>query len=268
MPKAAAANYRFDLTGKVALICGGGGALGAAVGRGFAQHGADVAIADLRPEAAEAAAAACAATGAKRTLALPLDLTREADVDAAVHQVSEKLGGLDILVTVAGSGVGRPVLEMTLEEFNHSLGLYLSGAFLACRAAGRQMVRQGRGGSVINVSSIASLVALGRGTAGYAAAKAGLNALTREAALEWAPHRIRVNAIAPSQFRTPALDKVLDDPKLGGRETLSAKMLANIPLGRFGEPEDLVGPCIFLACDAAAMVTGHVMLVDGGYTIR
>jgi NAD(P)-dependent dehydrogenase (short-subunit alcohol dehydrogenase family) len=123
-------------------------------------------------------------------------------------------------------------------------------------------------GSIIHISSIASARALGRGTGTYAAAKAGVNALVRELAVELAPHGIRANAIAPCQFRTTSFEAVLDNPRFGGREALTARMLGRIPLGRFGQPDEIVGPCVFLASAASSMVTGHVLLVDGGYTAQ
>ena len=127
------------------------------------------------------------------------------------------------------------------------------------------MVEAGHGGSVIHMSSIASVRALGRGLGVYAATKAGINALVRELAVEWAPYNIRVNALAPCQFKTIAFEGLLNDPRFGGKKSLTEKMLSKIPLNRFGEPDEIVGPCIFLASDASSMVTGHVLFVDGGY---
>lgn len=261
------ASARFDLRGQAALVLGAAGGLGAAVSTGLADHGAAVALADFRGEEAQALAEQIAAAGGKAA-AIACDGRVEADIDRAVRHCRDSFGGLDVVVNLVCSARLCPVLDMPAEQFDETIHSCLRSAFLISQAAGRAMVEQGRGGSVIHVSSIAGSAALGRGTGVYAAAKAGVNALVRELAIEWAPHGIRVNAVAPCQFRTPPLERLLDDPKFGGREALTAKMLANIPLGRLGEPEDLAGPCIFLASRAAAMVTGHVLFVDGGYTAR
>ena len=162
----------------------------------------------------------------------------------------------------------KRALVMTQEEFDRTMALCLRGAFLCSREVARRMVEQGSGGSIVHMSSIASAVALGRGTGAYAAAKAGINALVRETAVEWAADAIRVNAIAPCQFNTPSLQKVLNDSSLGKKEDLVEAMVSKIPLGRFGEPDDIVGPALFLASSDSAMVTGQVLFVDGGYTAQ
>ena len=137
----------------------------------------------------------------------------------------------------------------------------LTGYFLCARAAGARMVPAGRGGSVINMSSITGSSALGRGNFAYSVSKGGVNQLTRELAVEWARHRIRVNAIQPAQFHNAAWDEMLADPS---KRELVEHVVAGIPLGRFGEPVEMVGPVVFLASDAAAMVTGILLPVDGG----
>lgn len=134
-----------------------------------------------------------------------------------------------------------------------------------CQEVGRHMVARATG-SIINISSVASVVALGRGTAPYSAVKAGVNALTRELAVEWARSGVRVNAVAPCQIDTPELRSVLNNPQFVPEELMD-KWLNAIPLGRLGKPEEIVGPCIFLASDLSSLVTGHILMADGGYTI-
>ena len=256
---------RFCLAGKVALITAGAGGFGSVISRGFAEHGADVAVTDINAEGAEAVAESVRAMG-RKSLSAICDITSDEQVERAVRMTVEKLGRLDILMNIAGVAILKPTLDMATTEFQHTLNSCLTGVFRTSKAAGAVMAEQGDGGSVIHMSSIASAIALGRGTGAYAAAKAGLNAMVRELAVEWAGHNIRTNAIAPCQFRTIGFEELLDDPRFGGREALTKKMLSRIPIGHFGRPEDIVGPAIFLASDASAMVTGHVLFVDGGYT--
>jgi len=256
---------RFDLAGRVALVTGGAGAIGSAVALGLAEHGAGVAVTDLDVDRAEAVAGRIRALG-RAAAALPCDVRSQPLVAAAVAGTLEKLGRIDVLVHTAGYGVLKPLLEMPLGEFEQNVAAFLTSAFVVGQAVARVMVAQGTGGSIVHISSIASARALGRGTGAYAAAKAGLNALVRESAVEWAPHGIRVNAVAPCQIRTPSLDRLLDSGLHGGREALTQRMISRIPLGRLGEPDEIAGPCIFLASDAASLVTGQVLFVDGGNT--
>jgi len=261
----AAARGRFDLSGRVALVTGGAGAIGSAVALGLAGHGADVAVTDLERDRAEAVAGRVRGLG-RRASAAVCDVRSPHQIDAAVAGTLAELGRIDVLVHTAGYGVLKPLLEMPREEFEANLAAFLTSAFLVGQAVAKAMVRQGTGGSIIHISSIASARALGRGTGAYAAAKAGLNALVRESAVEWAPHGIRVNAVGPCQIRTPSLDRLLDSGLHGGREALTQRMISRIPMGRLGEPEEIAGPCIFLASDAASLVTGQVLFVDGGNT--
>jgi NAD(P)-dependent dehydrogenase (short-subunit alcohol dehydrogenase family) len=172
---------------------------------------------------------------------------------------------LDILVNLAGRGSLKSATEVSLEEWDHIMNVFLRSTFLFCQAVGKHMIQRGSG-SIINISSIASLVALGRGVAPYSAAKAGINALTRELAVEWARKGVRVNAIAPCRILTTPLQDQLDDPATDA-EALMASWTDNIPIGRLGKPEEIVGPVIFLASSASSLVTGHILTVDGGYTI-
>jgi len=255
----------FDLSGRCALVTGAGGGMGREISRGFAHHGADLACLDLTEELASPGLEAVRLQG-RRALPVGCDVRDPEAIRAAVERVLQAFQRIDILVNLAGSSVMRPALEYTLDDWSHMMNTYLRSTFLFCQTVGRHMVERGSG-SIINVSSIAGQVALGRGTAPYGAAKAGVNALTRELALEWARKGVRVNAIAPCQINTPQLQQVLNDPQFD-RQTLLATWLNAIPMGRLGEPEEVVGPCIFLASNASSLVTGHVLLVDGGYTAK
>lgn len=256
----------FSLKSQKVLVTAAAGGFGKAISKALAQHGAQVVLTDVQEDALFSLTEEIRDSGAVAH-ATVCDVTSTEQVESAIEFAVEKVGGIDILVNIAGGAVMKPVLEMNEDEFNQTLNLSLTGAFRVSRAVAKVMIAKGGGGSIIHMSSISSAIALGRGTGAYAAAKSGLNALVRELAVEWATHGIRVNAIAPCQFMTPGLEKVLDDPCFGGREALVEKMLSKIPLGRFGECEDIVGPVVFLASQASAMVTGHILFVDGGYTV-
>ncbi len=251
---------RFKLTGKRALVFGAAGGIGAAVAQGLAEAGATLMLCDLQDGPLQTLADRLRGAATFRC-----DVGEAAQVERAVAQAAARLGGIDVVVNLAYSATLMPIAQMTPEDFGRTLNACLTGTFHVSHFAGKQLIEQGRGGSVVHFSSIAGMAALGRGTGAYAAAKGGVNALVRELAIEWGPQRIRVNAIAPCQTRTPALQRVLDDPRFGGQESLEVKMVSKIPLGRLAEAADMVGPVLFLASEASAMVTGHVLLVDGGY---
>ncbi|MBA2576184.1 MAG: SDR family oxidoreductase [Euzebyaceae bacterium] len=250
----------FGLAGRAALVTGGARGLGEAIARGLAAAGAAVAVVDLDARGAETVAAALRAEGAD-ALGLGCDVGEEAQAGAAVARAVEAFGALDVLVANAGIGDRSPAEDMTVEQWDRVLRVNLRGMWLFDQLAGRHMIQRGAGGSIINMASVAGQVGVTTGNANYAASKGGAIALTRCLAIEWAPHGIRVNAIAPTHFRTPLVDDAL-----GQRPELEAYFLGNIPLGRLGEPGDIVGPAVFLASPASAMVTGHVLNVDGGHT--
>lgn len=258
---------RFGLAGKVALVTAGAGGFGQAISLGLAEYGADVVVTDIQVDAAETIAKKIRDMG-QRAYSAYCDTMNTEQVEQAVALTVQKLGHIDILINIAGTGILKPATDMAIEEFQAMIDSCLTGTFRTLRASGRAMIKQGNGGSIILMSSISSVAALGRGTGAYAAAKAGVNALVRELAVEWAPYNIRVNALAPCQFKTITFEKFLDNPKYGGREAFTKKLLGNIPLGKFGAPDEIVGPTIFLASNASSMVTGHVLFVDGGYTAR
>jgi NAD(P)-dependent dehydrogenase (short-subunit alcohol dehydrogenase family) len=256
----------FGLNGKHALVTGAGGGLGLAISQGFADFGAHVACLDISEEAANNAAEAVRRSGDQESFPIICDVRDPAQIAGAVDGVLKRFGKIDILVNAAGNGILKPALEFTLAEWDDTINVYLRSAFLFATLVGRGMIERGYG-NIINISSVASGVALGRGTAPYAAAKAGMNALTRELALEWAKKGIRVNAVAPCQVDTPQLRRVLSDPQFDS-EKLMTTWLDAIAIGRLGCPKEIAGPCIFLASEASSLITGQVLFVDGGYTIK
>lgn len=252
---------RFDLTGRVAVVTGAGGSLGHAIAVGLAEAGADLGLLDIAGDGLARTEADVVATG-RRCLALTADVSVESDVENAFRSVHSAFGRVDVLVNNAAAPVARAQpQDFPLDAWERSLRVNLTGYFLCARSAGRLMIESARPGSVINVSSVAGSSALGRGNFAYSVSKGGVNQLTRELAIEWARYGIRVNAIQPAQFHNAAWDAAIADP---ARAALVDHVQAGIPLGRFGVPDEIVGPVLFLASDAAAMVTGILLPVDGG----
>lgn len=254
----------FSLGGKTALVTGAGGGLGSVLCRGFACAGAKVACLDADAQRAESVVESLERAGSE---AIPVicDVTEPELVDNSVERVVAAFGQLDILVNLAGRGILKPAMEISLEEWDDVVNVFLRSTFQFCQTVGRHMVERASG-SIINISSVASLVALGCGVAPYSAAKAGINALTRELAIEWARNGVRVNAIAPCRVLTAPLQDLLDDPANDAEQLLS-EWTGSMPIGRLGQPEEIVGPAVFLASNASSLVTGHILTVDGGFTI-
>jgi NAD(P)-dependent dehydrogenase (short-subunit alcohol dehydrogenase family) len=251
----------FDLSGRVAVVTGGGGALGRVTAVGLAAAGASVAVVDLHRDAADSAAAAISETGGS-SAGLAGDLGREEDVERVFDAIDERFGRVDVLVNAVSAPVGRFDAEtFPVTDWNHMLAANLTSYFLTSRAAATRMIRAKQGGSIVNFSSIAGATALGRGNLAYAVAKGGVQQLTRETSYAWAPHGIRVNSILPCQFTNAWWRSTLEDPE---RRPLVDRVTSAIPLGRLGEPAEIVGPVLFLASDASSMVTGVSLPVDGG----
>jgi NAD(P)-dependent dehydrogenase (short-subunit alcohol dehydrogenase family) len=248
----------FDLTGRVAAVIGGTGALGGAVCRGFGDAGAAVAVLGRSRERADELVATLEAKGI-RAAAFVLDASDRASVEAAQKEVEAKLGPVDVLVNAVGINSSTPFFELGLEEWHRVLDTNLTSALLACQIFGRAMVDRGQGGSIINFSSTSSEVPLSR-VLTYSVSKAGINILTRYLARELAPHKIRVNAIVPGFFPAEQNRKLLDDARV-------ESILRHTPMGRLGESEELVGTMIWLASDrASGFVTGALVRVDGGFS--
>ncbi len=251
---------RFRLDGRVALVTGGSRGFGRIIAAACAEAGADVAVCSRRAEAASAVAEEIAAATGRRTLGLQADVTDGAAVDSAVQAVIDTFGQLDILVNNAGINLRRSVEEFSDQEWRQVLGANLDGTFYFCRAVARHM-KERRSGRVLNIASMLGAVSL-PGRAPYTAAKAGIMALTRTLALEWAPHGIRVNALCPGPFLTE-----MNQPVTASPEQFEF-FRSRIPLGRWGNPPEIAGPALFLLSDAASFVTGSTLFVDGGWTAQ
>ena len=246
----------FDLTGRVAVVIGGGSGIGRAVAIGLAQAGADVIPTSRRREVVDAAATAIEAMG-RRTLRIASDISNESSLVGVLRAATDTFGKVDVLVNSAGITKRTPTVDVTDREWTDILETNLTGTLRACRVFGRHMLER-RYGRIINVASLTSFVALME-VAAYSASKAAVASLTKSLAIEWARSGVVVNAIAPGVFRTP-LNEGLLDGTIRGRE-----LLTRTPMGRFGNVEELAGAAIFLASDAASFVTGHVLVVDGGF---
>lgn len=247
----------FSLSGKTAVVVGGGGVLAGEMAMGFAGAGARVVVADLNLAQAEARAEAIRAAGGQ-AMAVACDATvKSALLDARQRAVAE-FGGVEILLNAAGVNSGTPFLEITEAEWQKLLDINLRSVFLACQVFGELMVQAGNGGAIINISSASSGPPLSK-VFTYGVAKAGVNQITQFLAREWAPYRVRVNALLPGFFPAEQNRKLLTPER-------TAQILNHTPMGRFGDARELVAAAIFLASEnAASFVTGAILRVDGGF---
>ncbi|MGH7335383.1 MAG: SDR family NAD(P)-dependent oxidoreductase [Candidatus Rokuibacteriota bacterium] len=245
----------FRLDGQTAVVVGGAGGLGAAMARGLAEAGAAVALADADEGRAKVVADGIAQMRA-RALAVAVDVTDRQSVERMAAAVEDSLGAIDVLVNSAGVTHRCPAAEFPEAEWHRVLAVNLTGVFLGCQIVGRRMLARRRG-SIVNIASVAGQIGL-PGTVAYAASKGGVVMLTRALAVEWAPHNVRVNAIAPSWFQSNIGDLIHREPGYAERS------MRRVPAGRMGKPDELIGAALYLASAASSMVTGHILAVDGG----
>jgi NAD(P)-dependent dehydrogenase (short-subunit alcohol dehydrogenase family) len=247
----------FDLSGKVAIVTGGGSGIGRQMAEGLAEAGADLVLCARKAERCEQAAAEIEQLGV-RALGLACDVRDPDQIQAVVGRTVDELGSVDVLVNNAGTVWGATPEDMPLEGWQKVVDVNLTGVFLFAQAAGRVMIERG-GGAIVNIASVAGMHGAPPefvNTVVYHASKGGVIAFTRDLAWKWAQHGIRVNAIAPGWFPSDMSTFVLD---LQGEE-----LVRRVALRRFGGPEDLKGAVVFLASPASAYVTGHTLVVDGG----
>ncbi|HTY54978.1 MAG TPA: glucose 1-dehydrogenase [Candidatus Binataceae bacterium] len=248
----------FDVSGKVALITGASGGFGTTAAKALAAAGAKImatgrSSAKLEPlvnQIREAGGQAACVSG---------DPVNHEDVKRVVERTVETFGAIDILIPAAGVNNIRPIVEQPLADWEEVIDVNVKGTWLFCKEAGRHMIAQGRGGKVILVSSPRGELGMSRYTA-YSPSKAAINLMAKSLACEWGSHKINVNVVAPTVFRTPMTQWIYDDP--AARENF----LKRIPMGRLGEPEDFIGALIFLSSRASDFITGVIIYVDGGYT--
>lgn len=251
----------FDLSGKSALITGATGALGSAAARALSAAGAHVTIAGGN---ADKLAELATELGADRVTMIAERPSDEAAVDRIIAAAVEGGGGIDIVVPASGTAVVAPATEMSPETWDKVMDANVRQVWLLCRAAGAVMIEQGRGGSIVTISSVRANFATPAGTSAYGTSKSAVDMLTKSFATEWGKHNIRVNAIAPTVFRSELTGWLFEDNERANEARKG--VLARIPLGRLAEPDDFAGVLIFLTSKASAILTGEIINVDGGFS--
>jgi NAD(P)-dependent dehydrogenase (short-subunit alcohol dehydrogenase family) len=245
----------FDLTDKIAIITGGGSGIGRRIALAFAEYGAKSIIADINQEAATLVKSEINARGGK-AIPLRVDVTQPEEVEGMVNVALDSFGRIDVLFNNAGISIRGPAESFPLEDWNRVIAINLTGMFLCAQSVGKVMIKQG-GGKIINTASVSAV--LGHpGNLAYAAAKHGVVGMTKVMAVEWAKYGVSVNCIGPGIIQTPLTAKALEDPKK------YHELVSKVPMGRLGEPDDLIGAVIFLASQASNYVTGQAIYVEGG----
>jgi gluconate 5-dehydrogenase len=252
----------FRLDGKVAVVPGGGGAIGSALAKGLAEAGARVAIVGRSEDAANEAARQVESAGSEALVALG-DMTSEADAERVIAETVQAFGRVDILVNAIGGGAGKVLHaahEYPRDDWDWIFELNLRSTLLPTQYAVRAMIKAGGGGRILNISSVRGQLGIDAGYSAYVAAKGALDALTRQEATEWARHGITVNSISPTFVDTPQVAMLLDDP------VFKANLVSRIPVGRVGQTDDLVGAVLLFCSDASSFITGQILTIDGGLT--
>jgi NAD(P)-dependent dehydrogenase (short-subunit alcohol dehydrogenase family) len=247
----------FDLKGKVAVVTGGSGGAGKAISVGLALYGADVVVTSRTLSSLEETAAEVRKIG-RKALPISCDVANEESVNNMMKRTISEFGKVDIMVTCAGIALRHPAEEMPIAEWQKVMDVNVRGTFLCCQAAAKDMIKRGEGGKIVTIGSIRGLQGHPAGYTGYATSKGAVHILTKQMATEWAKFKIRVNCVAPCIFWTPLTEPILKD------ENMYKIFMQRIPIGRAAEAEDLIGATVYLASNASAMVTGHILYVDGG----
>lgn len=253
----------FDLAGRSALVIGASGAFGRAAALALAGAGARVTLAAAREDALERVQAEINSGGGKAEVVVRRPES-QADAEAIVQAGVDAGGRLDVVVCASGVNVVAPTIDMSDADWQRVMDANVRGSWLACQAGGRQMIDQGEGGKIVLVSSTRGRLGHPAGYGAYCPSKAAVDGLTKTLACEWGPQRINVNAIAPTVFRSDLTAWMYEQDGRG--QAVREAMLARIPIGRLGEPEDFQGAVVFLSSRASDFVTGQILYVDGGYT--
>ncbi len=251
---------KVDLSNQVALVTGAAKGLGRAISLGFAEMGASLILVDIDAKNIEQVCLEAKEAGSPKVITHLADMRQVKEIRALKSLVQKSLGRVDILVTNAGTNVPMSSMKVTEKDWDFLVDLNLKGVFFTCQTIGGMMLRQ-RSGKIVNLASTMGFVAIPERTV-YCATKGGVVQMTKALALEWAPYRVRVNAIAPTFIKTP-----MSIPWLKDKE-FKKWVTARIPWGRLGEPPDVVGAVLFLVSDAASLITGSVLLIDGGWTAQ